>query len=145
MSRSRCMNLISHRKTTVSTYVADNALCIAVVYNRILVLVNLITFQMNIIYVSRTACGGYYARLQVRVSINRAQPPCVISASEPSNYFLGGAYLIRALHASTRTLTRTLTRIHVRAWPLMARAGLGFCQRSSSARLYVRETPGRRA
>ena len=32
---------------------------------------NLITFQMNIIYVSRTACGGYYARLQVRVSISR--------------------------------------------------------------------------
>ena len=47
-------------------HVADNAVCIAVVCNCILVLVNLITFQMNIIYVSRTACGGYY---KVRVSI----------------------------------------------------------------------------
>ena len=52
-----------------TVHVADNAFCIAVVCNRILVLVNLITFQMNIIYVSRTACGGYYACLQVRVSI----------------------------------------------------------------------------
>ena len=44
------------------------------VCNRILVLVNLITFQMNIIYVSRTACGKLIRWLLRALASSREYP-----------------------------------------------------------------------
>ena len=70
------MNLISCRKTTAS--VADNHFA----YSRwcAIVLVNLITIHMNIIYISRTASGGYYARASSHYISTRDSAGCMLTA-----------------------------------------------------------------